>query len=168
MKNFDLNSNLWPDKSQKFFEDLKLKPIKQISGKCVSTSLAIISGVDPDYFYDKINTQDPISWSDSLHQFNMKLAYCPTDIRKLKFYMNELIEFDDLFLLSYYIPFGPKILKDPDENGWICSSHIVVLYKDKIYEPKDGKIYDANKHSSNNHHTKRIFRVVKKDFYRGL
>lgn len=107
-------------------------PLKQKGPHCVATSLAIITGETPEYFQKYINTQDPISWSNALHKFNMKLAYYPVDIRKIRFYIDELIAYDDLFLLSYYSPTGEKILKDPNSNGWLVSSHIL-FYTEILY-----------------------------------
>ena len=165
---YDKNSNIWPNNTDYFFRDYKLNPLKQKRRTCVSTSLAIITGETPEYFQKLINTQDPISWSEALHKFNMKLAYCPFDIRKIKFYINELIALNDLFLLSYYSPIGEEILKDPDHNGWSVSSHIVVLHKNIILDSKSGNISHALKHECNSHHTKRIFRVIPLNHSRGL
>ncbi len=128
----------------------------------------MLTNQQPEYFYDKINTQDPISWSDALKEFGMKLAYCPFDVRKLKFYMEELIELDDLFLLCYYSPTDSSILRDPDERGWICGSHVVILHRDKILDPATGTVTPAHEHPCNDHHVKRLFRVVPESHHRGL
>ncbi len=161
-------SKIWPNNTEYFFRDYNLKPLKQKGTYCVSTSLAIITGETPEYFQKLINTQDSISWSEALRKFNMKLAYCPVDIRKIKFYINELIALDDLFLLSYYSPIGEEILKDPDHNGWLVSSHIVVLHRSIILDSKSGNISHALKHECNSHHTKRTFRVIPLNHSRGL
>lgn len=59
----------------------------------------------------------------------MKLASCSTDVRKLKFYINELISIDDLFTLSYDTTLDLQIiLGNPNNNGWITGSHILILY----------------------------------------
>ncbi len=141
----------------------------QIGPHCVSTSLAILTGVEPERFQGSINTQDPISWSDAIKPWGMKFCYCPTDARKLRFYIPELIELDDLFTVSYYMPLdSDKILKDPDEQGWICGSHIVVLHRDKILDPMSGSVMNAQDHVCNKRHTKRIFRLVPDNYKRGL
>ena len=49
-----------------------------------------------------VNTQDPVDWSNTMKQYGMKLAYCSTDCRQLKYYLPELVAHDDLFTLSYY------------------------------------------------------------------
>ena len=167
---FDITSNLWPKNERRaFFRDKKIVPIKQVGPHCVSTVLAMLTGQTPEYFQGRINTQDPISWSDALKEFGMKLAYCPCDIRKLKFYMKELVELDDLFLLSYYTPKDPTVLlRDPDSRGWLAGSHVVILHRDKIINPQTGRITNALSHRCNKRHTKRIFRVVPKDYHRGL
>ena len=99
----------------------------------------------------------------------MKLAYCPTDVRKMKYYISELLLLDDLFTISYYSPSNPEmIFKDPSGNGWICGSHIVVLHRDKIYDSATGLNTLAENHDSMNSYTKRIFRVIPLSHLRGL
>jgi hypothetical protein len=128
-----------------------------------------MTGADPEELQEEINTQDPTSWSDVIRLWGMKLAYCPSDTRKLRFFMEELIALDDLFTLSYYTaPEPATILRDPDESGWICGSHIVVLHRDRILDPSRGDSMDAREHRCNNRYTKRIFRVVPKNYFRGL
>lgn len=129
----------------------------------------MLTGKNPEDFQnDKVNTQDPNSWSDSLKPYGMKLAYCPTDVRKLKFYMDGLIKLNDLFLLCYYSPTDSSILADPDPSGWVCGSHVVILHMNLIIDPKRGNKQPAKSHECNERHTKRIFRVVPVDYKRGL
>jgi hypothetical protein len=100
----------------------------------------MLTGTGPESFEGEINTQNPVTWSDALMPFGMKLAYCPSDIRKLKFYLNELVELDDLFLLCYYTDHESlDFLDDPDQNGWIGHSHVVILYQNLILDPQTGK-----------------------------
>lgn len=166
---YDRNSTLWSNVEENFFRDLQIEPIQQRGPHCVSTVLAMLTRQKPEDFQGKMNTQDPSSWSQVLQPYGMKLAYCPMDVRKLKFYMNELIAFDDLFTLSYYTTLDPSvILGDPDSKGWITGSHIIILHRDKIFDPALGTVTPALEHYCNNYHTKRIFRVVPADHVRGL
>ena len=166
---YDSDCRLWPNPSDRFFRDRELRPVSQDGPQCVATSLAILTGADPADFVGKVNTQDPASWSEALAPYGMQLAYCPTDARKLEFYLPELLELDDLFTLSYYTPEDPKeILRDPDERGWICGSHIVVLHRGQILDPSGGTVTDALDHGCGGRHTKRIFRVVPTDCSRRL
>jgi len=99
----------------------------------------------------------------------MKLAYCPTDVRRVAFYLPELVKLDDLFTISYYLTRDSgNILADPNEQGWVCSSHVVVLHRSHIFDPASGTITDAFAHHLNSCHTKRIFRVVPVNYPRGL
>src|ERR1700733_10134819 len=124
---YDLNATLWPNKDECFFRDRDIWPILQTGPHCVSTTLAMLTRKTPEDFHGKMNTQDPSSWSQVLQLYGMKLAYCPMDVRKLKFYM------DDLFTLSYYTSLDPEdILGDPDSKGWVTGSHIVILHRNKI------------------------------------
>ncbi|CAF1333805.1 unnamed protein product [Rotaria sordida] len=144
-------------------------PTRQTGPHCVSTVLAMLTGKKPEDFQGKMNTQDPCSWSRVLQPYGMKLAYCPMDVRKLKFYMDKLIAFDDLFTLSYYTTLDPKeILADPDNAGWITGSHIVILHRNQIIDPVLGRTTPALEHECNDYHTKRIFRVVPCDYVRGF
>ena len=166
---YDHNCHLWQNRDDVFFGNLDLLPQQQVGPHCVSTSLAILTGSTPEEFQGVVNTQNPSSWSDKLQEWDMKLAYCPTDTRKLKYYMPELVELDDLFTLSYYTTTREEqILSDPDENGWITGSHIVILHRDKIFDPANGQVTNAMEHHCNQYYTKRIFRVVPGHYKRGL
>ena len=166
---YDKNCKLWPNNTDVFFRDKTIQPIQQVGPHCVATCMAMITTSHPDNFHGKINTQDPVSWSIALSEYGMKLAYCPTDARKLKFYMDELLELDDLFTLSYYTPLNPQlILRDPDELGWICGSHIVVLHGNNILDPATGNTTSFEKHACIECHTKRIFRLVHTYSNRGI
>lgn len=128
----------------------------------------MLTGQTPESFQNKINTQDPISWSDSLKPYGLKLAYCPTDVRKLKYYIDELIKLNDIFLLCYYCADEYTIMSDPRPDGWLCSSHVVILLRDQIMDPKIGASKLAKNHNCLEYHTKRIFRVVPANYERGL
>jgi hypothetical protein len=165
---YNKRCNLWPTK-ESFFKDKEIHPIRQSGPHCVSTVLAMLTDKKPEDFQNnKLNTQDPISWSDCIKPYGMKLAYCPTDVRKLKFYIDELIALNDLFLLCYYSPTGSAILSDPDDSGWVCGSHVVILHRNQIIDPKRGDKQFAKEHKCNEKHTKRIFRVVPVHYERGL
>ena len=99
----------------------------------------------------------------------MQFAYCPTDARKLRFYIPELIELDDLFTLSYYTTSDQHtILGAPNNSGWVCGSHIVVMHRNRILDPATGTVTMASEHHCNEYHTKRIFRVVPAGYHRRL
>lgn len=166
---YDSTSKLWPNTSEQFFRQRTFLPLKQSGPHCVSTVLAMLSGAAPESFQGHINTQDPGSWSDALRTFGMKLAFCPTDIRKLKFYLAELLDLDDLFALSYFTPRNPSdVLADPQEDGWVCGSHIVVLHRDLVLDPATGASSRLQEFKGAESHTKRIFRVVPLAHARGL
>ncbi|NLF17927.1 MAG: hypothetical protein GX595_11820 [Lentisphaerae bacterium] len=131
--------------------------------------LAMLTDARPEDFQGRINTQDPASWSEALHVAGMKLAYCPTDARKLKHYMQELVRLDDLFTLSYYTSLDHDvILGEPNDRGWIVGSHIVILHRGVILDPASGSSEDALGHECGDYHTKRIFRVVPQNHPRGI
>ncbi|CAF3984020.1 unnamed protein product [Rotaria sp. Silwood2] len=166
---YDRNTTLWSNMDECFFRNCEIQPILQTGPHCVSTVLAMLTGKKPIDFQGKMNTQDPWSWSQVLHPYGMKLAYCPVDVRKLKFYMNELIAINDLFTLSYYTTLDSnEILGDPDSGGWVTGSHIVILHRNMILDPIFGTTTPALEHHCNEYHTKRIFRVVPSDHVRGL
>jgi hypothetical protein len=83
--------------------------------------------------------------------------------------MDELVRIDDLFTLSYYSSLDPKeILGEPNDRGWVTGSHIVILHRRAVLDPALGLSTDAFAHPCNDHHTKRVFRVVPADHARGL
>jgi hypothetical protein len=167
---FDSSSYLWPRNDENFFRDRQITPLEQEGPHCVSTVLGMLAGVAPEIFQGVINTQDPSSWSDALKTYGLKLAYCPTDVRKVRFYLKELTALNDLFTISYYATLEPSdILADPREkDGWVCSSHVVIMHGNDIIDPGDGSRTEASSHVCWRKHTKRIFRVVPAGHPRGL
>jgi len=170
---YDFKSHLWDNGDEHYYRDRGLQPVLQEGPHCVSTALSILVGKRAEHFLGlqkegKLNTQDPVSWSLALNPFGMKLAYIPFDVRKLQFYMDELVGLDDLFLLCYYCGPGSEMLKDPNPRGWVCGSHVVVLHRALILDPARGESVYAFEHQCNGCHTKRLFRVVPESHRRGL
>ena len=168
---FNTTSLLWNGSSETFFRDrFIIKPMEQKGPTCVSTVCAMLSGADRRHFQGLINTQDPVTWSDALMEFGLKLAFCATDNRKVKFYIPELLALDDLFTISFYTPTSSDdILRDPrPDDGWVCGSHILILHRDHIIDPARGDRIPSLQHRCLEKFTKRIFRVVPKNHDRGL
>jgi hypothetical protein len=149
-----------------FFSDMNLEHDKQIGPSCVATTLAMIARstgavVTPDDFKKVTNSQSPHSWSNSLKPYGMQLAYCNHDLRRVEHYIDELVEHNDLFFLCFYAADPPS---DPDENGKLCTAHIVTLHKDTIYDTAKhsakGGVSTALEYARLERQTKRIFRVV--------
>ena len=166
----DRNTPVWPAKeTEHYFRDLVINPLRQKGPTCVSTCLAMLTGKTPEEFQGNINTQDPVSWSAALQPYGMKLAYCPHDARKLKFYIEELIALDDLFALSFYTTVHPmEILADADSTGYVTQSHLILLHRDQIYNSTRYQCEPARNHRCVDYHTKRIFRVLPVTHARGL
>ncbi len=167
---YDSSSLLWPNKTDSFFRYRPITPLEQAGPDCVSTVLAMLSGESPRVFQGIVNTQDPTSWSEALKQYGLKLAYCPSDLRKMRFYLPELEALNDLFTLSYYTPEDPtEIFQDPNpETGWVCGSHIVILQGTDIIDPARGIRAPAAAFRHIDRYIKRIFRVVPAGHARGL
>ena len=149
-----------------FFKDINLEHIKQVGPSCVATTLTMIARstgakVSVDDFKKITNSQSPHTWSNALKPFGMQLAYCNVDLRRIGYYIDELISHDDLFLLSFYSSNPPS---DPDENGKLCTAHIVTMYRGAIYDTAKSKhfggLVKAQNYSRLERQTKRIFRVV--------
>jgi hypothetical protein len=148
-----------------FFRDLNIRHQVQSGPTCVLNTLSQLaraSGFDvgPEHFMGNVNTQSPHSWSKALEPFGMQLAYCNTDLRRLEYYIDELVELDDLFLVSFYSADPPY---DPDSTGKLVVSHIVTLHRDEIIDTaKSGSfgICEATEYPRLDQPTKRIFRVV--------
>jgi len=167
----DSNAPLWDDskgRNNQFFRDIKLEHIRQIGPSCVATTLTMIARstgaeVSVDYFKKITNSQSPHTWSEALKEFGMQLAYCNTDVRRIDYYIEELVSYDDLFLVSFYSVDPPS---DPKIDGKLCTAHIVTLCGDKILDtakPKfSGGEIEAISYSRLERQTKRIFRVVPK------
>jgi hypothetical protein len=165
----DSNAPIWGGQNsdnENFFKNLKLNHIQQIGPSCVATTLTMIArstgaDVTVDYFKRRTNSQSPQTWSDSLKPFGMQLAYCNVDLRRIEYYIDDLISHDDLFLISFYSTNPPS---DPDRNGKLCTAHIVTMHRDKIYDTAKsinfGGLVKAHNYSRLERQTKRIFRVV--------
>ena len=109
---------------------------KQIGPSCVATTLAMIARATGEEatvasFKEATNSQSPHSRSNALKPNGLQLAYCNHDLRRIEHYIDELVALDDLFLVSFYSVDPPS---DPDENGKLCTAHIVTLHKDTIYD----------------------------------
>ena len=81
-------------------------------------------------------------------------------MRRLSYIVDELVGHDDLFLLCFYSVDPPS---DPDENGKLCTAHIVTLHRDKIIDTAKGAPYGvslASQYPRLRRQSKRIFRVV--------
>lgn len=167
---YNTASQLWSDSNESFFTRRPVIPLEQDGPHCVSTVLAMLSNEPPERFQGVVNTQDPSSWSESLLKYGLKLAYCPTDLRKVRFYLPELEALNDLFTISYYTPHDPEsIFQDPrEEDGWVCGSHIVILQGADIIDPATGVRSPAATHRCMERYTKRVFRVVPAGHPRGL
>jgi hypothetical protein len=186
----DKKSNLWEIVDIKEFENLKAKRDsyidpkiqfthrrQQIGGTCLSTCLAILTtgltGGERTFNNEqiierirlKINTGAPRTWSEFLQRNTngFRLAYCNTDHRRLKSYIPELKKHDDLFLVSWYSE-GQERNFQPNENGSIGGSHVVIWWKNQIIDTnKEGAMHYEEyfrKTSNNERAVKRIFRVV--------
>ena len=169
MQRHDHHSHLWGREEAPFFREQSFTPRQQAGPHCVSTVLAMLTNVEPEEIRPQINTQDPVSWSAFLGDHGMKLAFCPTDCRRLEHYLEELLALDDLFTLSYYSPTEPEAFcAEPNERGMVCGSHIVLLHRDQILDPATGSRCAVRDHRGMKHYTKRIFRVVPVTHSRGL
>lgn len=166
----DRNTPVWPaNDKEHYFRDIAIESLVQRGPTCVSNCLAMITGKRPEDFQGNINTQDPVSWSAALQTHGKKLAYCPHDVRKLKFYIDELIALDDLFVLSFYTTLdSDELLGDADRTGYVTQSHLIVLHRDKIYDSTQFGWEAARNHHCVDYHTKRIFRVLPATHTRGL
>lgn len=157
------NAPLWHGESESFFLDMKIEHQKQSGPSCAPTTLAMIAratgaDVSVEDMKEVINTQAPHTWSNALKPYGLQLAYCNSDQRELRYFIDELVELDDLFLLSFYSHDLPRI---PDSNGKLCTAHVVTLHRDVIFDTaKKSGVFDAKNYPRLDNVTKRIFRVV--------
>ncbi len=160
---FDLNSQLWSPAhpTGPFFRDIQIEHRLQVGGSCVSTGLSLLTKEEPATVRGSVNTQDPVSWSAYLQRHGMQLAYCNTDFRRLKHYVAELLALDDLFCISTYSPSDPnEIGEEPDDSGWVCGSHFVVLSRGTVYDTRWSRPVPLAGYSGVDCYVKRVFRVV--------
>ena len=167
---FDATAALWGRQDNgPYFHKLSIQHRKQIGGSCVSTGLSLLTNEEPKTIRDQINTQDPVSWSNYLKRFGMKLAYCPTDLRRLRHYKSQLLAINDLFAISTYSSSDPnEITQEPDGNGWVCGSHFVVLHRATVFDTRYDQPILLADYDDCERFVKRLFRVVPTEHERGL
>lgn len=152
---------LWPDNSQPFFPSLQLDSAPVPGTFSIASIIASLTGGDLEAIMNKVGANDPVSWSLVLEDYGMKLAYCPTDIRRVIHYLDELVALNDVFILTYYTPERPpRILAEPDNLGWICGMHSVLVVREMVYDPYLDIRQRIYAHHCRHFHTKSIFRVV--------
>ena len=160
---------LWPDSSQRFFPSLQLNSSPVPGTFSIASIISSLTGADLETIMDQVEANDPLSWSLVLSEFGMKLAYCPTDVRRVIHYLDELVKLNDVFIVSFYTPERPpRILAEPDNLGWVCGMHSVLILRDMVYDPYLDVRQSIYAHHSRHFHTKSIFRVVSADCERGL
>jgi hypothetical protein len=149
-----------------FFHHLDLKHVKQIGPSCVATTLSMVANATgatttPEDFKAVTNSQAPHTWSQALKPYGLQLAYCNNDVRRLGYFIDELVAYDDLFFLCFYSEDPPS---DPSVSGKLCTAHIVTLHRDTVYDTAKaahvGGVCHAHDYSRLERQTKRIFRVV--------
>lgn len=168
----DPYSPLWRDDEGPFWKKLEFEILRQRDyghSTCVPTSLAMVASalsgqtISPYTFMEgdqQVNTQSPQDWSDKLQHYGAHLAYCNFDGRNLSMYLNELVKYNDLFLIGFYSD-QPK--GDAEVGQTSGSSHMITLYQNKIYDTASMSIQDAVEYDRRNCAVKRIFRIVPKD-----
>ena len=67
----------------------------------------------------------------ALKPFGMQLAYCNHDQRRIEYIIDELKQLNDLFFVSFYSIDPPS---DPDENGKLCTAHIITMHGSTFYD----------------------------------
>lgn len=110
-----------------FFSDLNIEHVKQQGPSCVATTLSMVANstganTTPEDFKEVTNSQAPHTWSEALKPYGLQLAYCNSDLRRLGYFIDELVEYDDLFLLSFFSKDPPS---DPLPSGKLCTAHII-------------------------------------------
>jgi hypothetical protein len=167
---YDTSNALWSaNDAVSWFHDYPLVHRLQQGGSCVSTCLSLLTQMEPELIRPWINTQNPVSWSQFLTPFGLKLAYCPTDFRRLRHYAAELADLDDLFLVSTYSSTDPlNIGAEPDADGWVTGSHVVALHRSQVYDTRHYTPCELSTYVDLDRYVKRLFRVVPVHHPRGL
>ena len=88
-----------------FFEALSMEHVKQVGPSCVATTLSMVANAtgantSPEDFKAVTNSQAPHTWSEALKPYGLQLAYCNNDVRRLAYFVDELVAYDDLFWLT--------------------------------------------------------------------
>ena len=136
-----------------FFHGLELQHTKQVGPSCVATTLSMVANATgasttPEDFKAVTNSQAPHTWSEALKAYGLQLAYCNNDVRRLDYFVDELVAYDDLFFLCFYSEDPPS---DPKPSGKLCTAHIITLHRDTIYDtakfPSSGGVCQAHDYS---------------------
>ena len=109
---------------------------KQVGPSCVATTLSMVANATgatttPEDFKAVTNSQAPHTWVEALKPYGLQLAYCNNDVRRLGYFVDELVAYDDLFFLCFYSEDPPS---DPQSSGKLCTAHIITLHGDTVYD----------------------------------
>ena len=149
-----------------FFSHLAIEHVKQVGPSCVATTLSMVANATganttPEDFKAVTNSQAPHTWSEALKPYGMQLAYCNNDVRRLDYFVDELVGYNDLFFLCFYSKDPPS---DPQPSGGLGDVYKRQLHRDTIYDtakfPSSDGVCKAHDYSRLERQTKRIFRVV--------
>ena len=149
-----------------YFDDLKLKHLRQIGPSCVATTLCMVAkatgaDVTPEYFKSRTNSQSPYSWSEALKPFGMQLAYCNHDQRRIEYIIDELKQLNDLFFVASTRLIHQVTLMKMANCVQHTSSRCMVQHSMILRNHADnGGVCDASDYSRLERQAKRIFRVV--------
>ena len=118
-----------------FFSHLAIEHVKQVGPSCVATTLSMVANATganttPEDFKAVTNSQAPHTWSEALKPYGMQLAYCNNDVRRLDYFVDELVGYNDLFFLCFYSKDPPS---DPQPSGKLCTAHIITLHLSLIH-----------------------------------
>ena len=110
-----------------FFHDLSLQHTRQVGPSCVATTLSMVANATgaqttPEDFKAVTNSQAPHTWSQALKPYGLQLAYCNNDVRRLGYFVDELVAYDDLFFLCFYSEDPPSDRKPRGNCARLTSS----------------------------------------------
>ena len=118
-------ASLWPSREDCFFKDSKLNS-KKLGEISVFKLLATLTDAKQEFFKERMNKYYPIDLFNAFMWLGFRVVPCLTYNPSLKFYIDELIKLNDLFVIIYFT--NKSVGK-----GLIRNGRVTVLFRDRLY-----------------------------------
>ena len=112
----------------------------------------------PDYKEPELQLWAPDIDTLAMKTEKYKLIHCCNDLRKLKFYSSELQS--GTFVVELYTDNIEHMLRDPDQDGWNCSSKKIYVQNGYVYDLLTGFKEKIEHTCYAGFYTKHIFRMI--------
>jgi|GEM_PF-5959452 hypothetical protein len=139
-----IRTKLWHSCRRKYFPKYDFNVSDYRGSDEVDNVLSLMTGQRRSYFKARIDKNNPMTWSSALWVLGLKLIVCPTEFHKLKFYLDELLMHDDLFLICHYskkLTDNPQLIFSDSQDDYIYKKFSTkILHRNRLIDVETGTI----------------------------